>query len=100
MINHAWREFACNNGGPGSSYLDACHCGANTADADDAQAAAEGIRALLKGERDSFSLEYPCHSPEAERSFLMHAAPIKHPSGGVVISHIDVSAWKQRQESG
>jgi two-component system CheB/CheR fusion protein len=104
MINRAWRDFACNNGdpdlarsGPGSSYLDACQSGANATDAEHARAAADGIRALLKGERQSFSLEYPCHSPDAERWFLMHAAPIQHPSGGVVVSHIEISGWTGRQ---
>jgi len=103
MINRAWREFACSNGnpdlnscGPGSSYLEACQSG-DAIDADHARAAAEGIRALLDGARESFSLEYPCHSPNTKRWFLMHAAPIQHPSGGVVVSHVDISAWSQRQ---
>ncbi|NEX17016.1 MAG: chemotaxis protein CheR [Halochromatium sp.] len=102
MINRAWRDFACANGdpqlansGPGSSYLDACQSGANAADADYAKAASDGIRALLNGECQHLSLEYPCHSPEVERWFVMHAAPIQHPSGGVVVSHIDISAWNQ-----
>ncbi|MEA3639479.1 MAG: chemotaxis protein CheB [Lamprobacter sp.] len=105
MINHAWRNFARNNGdpelsnsGPGSSYIDACQYGAAATDADYAKAAADGIRALLNGERSELSLEYPCHSPETERWFLMHAAPIQHPSGGVVVSHIDISAWKHQRD--
>jgi len=103
MINRAWREFACANGdprlansGPGSSYLDACQSGANAADADYAKAASDGIRALLNGDCQHLSLEYPCHSPEVERWFVMHAAPIQHPSGGVVVSHIDISTWNRR----
>jgi two-component system CheB/CheR fusion protein len=102
MVNRAWREFACDNGdpdasttGPGSSYLDACQAGASGADGEQARSAADGIRALLNGERDRFSMEYPCHSPEVERWFVMHAAPIKHPSGGVVVSHIDITPWNR-----
>ncbi|MCF8003242.1 MAG: PAS domain-containing protein [Chromatiaceae bacterium] len=103
MINHAWRDFACSNGdseltnsGLGSSYLDACQSSAGTSDAEYAMAAADGIQSLINGERSQFSLEYPCHSPEVERWFVMHAAPIQHPSGGVVVSHIDISAWNRQ----
>ncbi|WP_462320744.1 chemotaxis protein CheB [Halochromatium sp.] len=105
MINRAWREFACNNGdpeltnsGPGSSYLEACQYDANVTDADYAKAAADGIRELLNGKRSHLALEYPCHSPEVNRWFLMHAAPIQHPSGGVVVSHIDISAWNRERD--
>jgi two-component system CheB/CheR fusion protein len=38
-------------------------------------------------------MQYPCHSPDTERWFLMHAKPIDHPAGGVVISHTDISPW-------
>ncbi|MBK5931317.1 chemotaxis protein CheB [Halochromatium salexigens] len=105
MVNRAWRAFACGNGdpeltnsGPGSSYLEACQSGANASDGDYAKKAAEGLQALLTGERERFSMEYPCHSPEIERWFLMHAAPIQHPGGGVVVSHIDISAWKRAED--
>ncbi|MFP4601327.1 MAG: chemotaxis protein CheB [Halochromatium sp.] len=107
MVNRAWRAFACGNGdpdltssGPGSSYLDACQSSANATDSDYAERAANGLRALLAGERERFSMEYPCHSPEIERWFLMHAAPIRHPGGGVVVSHIDISAWKHDEQAG
>ncbi|MBK1703984.1 chemotaxis protein CheR [Halochromatium glycolicum] len=106
MINHAWRAFACGNGdpnlqasGPGSSYLEACQSGTNASDAEYAQAAAEGLQALLNDEREQFSMEYPCHSPDLERWFVMHAAPIKHPARGVVVSHIDISAWNRGRTS-
>ena len=33
--------------------------------------AAEGIRRVLCGEQEHFSLEYPCHSPDIQRWFMM-----------------------------
>ena len=102
MVNRAWRDFACSNGdpdllvsGPGSSYIDACQSGANASDAAYAKSAADGIKALLQRQRDHFSMEYPCHSPDVQRWFLMHAAPIRHPDRGIVVSHIDISAWNR-----
>jgi len=38
-------------------------------------------------------MKYPCHSPEHERWFLMHAAPIEHLAGGIIVSHLDISEW-------
>jgi two-component system CheB/CheR fusion protein len=99
VINRAWREFARANGDPnltrsgiGCDYLSAC--GVDTGqDAPFAARASEGIQALLARRSTGFSMKYPCHSPEQERWFLMHAAPIRHPAGGIIVSHIDISEW-------
>jgi len=38
-------------------------------------------------------MQYPCQVAESRRWFLMHVAPVVHPGGGAVVSHLDVSAW-------
>ncbi|EXJ15745.1 chemotaxis protein CheB [Imhoffiella purpurea] len=93
MVNSSWRRFAAENGDPelkrsgiGVNYLDVC-------DQEEDSEASEGIAKILSGESDSFALEYPCHSPDEERWFVMHVAPIDHPNGGVVVSHIEVTKW-------
>ncbi len=77
-VNHAWREFAeANPPCPpnhwlGSNYFDICrNAGGN--DAEEANSFAEGIRAVLHGEREQFMLEYPCHSPTEKRWFIGRA---------------------------
>lgn len=99
QVNRAWREFAEQNGdrgmahsGPGCNYLDVCRI-QNGADAEVAQAVLDGIRRVLSGETQHFSVEYPCHSPTERRWFLMHVAPVRHPAGGVVVSHVNITAW-------
>jgi two-component system CheB/CheR fusion protein len=99
MVNRAWRRFADQNGDPslaatgvGSDYLAVCDVD-GCDDAPYAERAREGLRAVLAGRQPSFSMQYPCHSPDTERWFLMHAKPIDHPAGGVVISHTDISPW-------
>jgi two-component system CheB/CheR fusion protein len=103
MVNNAWRQFAKDNTDPaitkigigsgiGSDYLAACDVQEGP-DAVYAKRAHEGIRSVLAGLESSFSMEYPCHSPDEERWFLMHAAPIMHPAGGIIVTHVNISRW-------
>lgn len=101
MVNKAWCDFAEKNGdrglahtGPGVSYLDVCRVKTGP-DSETAAAAREGIRQLLSGELTHFSIKYPCHSPTERRWFLMHAVPVKHPNAGLVISHVNITAWME-----
>ena len=73
--------------------------GATGACADEAGAASEGVRAVLNGERDVFSLEYPCHSPDKERWFLMRVTRI--PGAGAaraIVSHENITERRQAEE--
>ncbi|WP_296809450.1 chemotaxis protein CheB [Thiocapsa sp.] len=99
LVNRAWSEFAAANGDPdlkvsgvGSNYLSACEGGSGD-ESPGGRTAAEGIRAILDGRREAFAMEYPCHSPHERRWFAMHVARIRHPGGGVIVSHINVSQW-------
>ncbi|HMX27908.1 MAG TPA: PAS domain S-box protein [Blastocatellia bacterium] len=99
--NEAWNKFACENclvgfhSGLEENYLDVCRRAAGP-DAVEAQAALDGIQAVLNGSQSSFSLEYPCHSPDEERWFLMTVTPLKGLQG-VVVSHINVTAQKNAE---
>ncbi|WP_373510926.1 PAS domain-containing protein, partial [Thiocapsa sp.] len=106
LVNRAWREFAAANGDPylkvsgvGSNYLSACE-GGSGGDNPGGRTALEGIRAVLEGRRQAFAMEYPCHSPQERRWFSMHVAPIRHPGGGVIVSHINVSQWADAGNEG
>ena len=103
LVNEAWRRFAAINGnpaltacGPGTNYLKTC---AGATD-EHAHRAFEGLRKTLAGEIDTFSMEYPCHSETQERWFLMYAAPIRHPAGGAVVSHFDITGWVKEGRHG
>jgi PAS domain S-box-containing protein len=106
-VNEAWSGFAaCNGAVPGlvkavgSDYLAPLDSvDAASPEAADARAAAEGIRDVLSGRRPLFTLEYPCHSPTQRRWFLMHAAPLRGPGGGAVVSHVDISERRSAEES-
>ena len=96
MVNTGWIRFAAENGGRvdaqtwiGVNYFDSCALDA-IVDGDFAHSAVAGIGRVLRREIPAFSLEYPCHSPEQERWFVMLVAPTG--ADGAVVTHVDVSA--------
>ncbi|WP_254279904.1 bacterio-opsin activator domain-containing protein [Haloarcula marina] len=93
FTNRAWREFAGVDRGEmqGVNYFET-----SDVEADEyAGRAVEGIKAVIDGERDLFTLEYPCHSPEEKQWFLMRVAPLpEEEAGSVVVAHIDITQRK------
>jgi signal transduction histidine kinase len=99
--NAAWQAFAAANGyrgdpsSVGENYLAACDV-----DAPAAAAAAAGIREVLDGDRQTATVEYPCHGPDEKRWFVMRAGALDH--GGrahAVVIHLDVTERKLAQLS-
>ena len=102
-VNDTWTAFARANGGHdmtggvGTNYVAVCQC-ATGAFCDEAPAVVEGIRAVLRGDRPVFEIEYPCHAPTQQRWFLLTAAPLRHAAGGAIISHLDITARKRNED--
>lgn len=105
-VNQPWLDFGLNNGGPapltgaGANYLDVCAAAAATEP--DAASMLTGIRAVMRGERNEVTLEYPCDTPQRARWFVARVTPL--PGGNpkrrrVVISHEDITTRKQAEES-
>ena len=91
-VNEAWRRFARANGAGtldymGWNYLAVCEQGPGPGPL----AAAAGIRAVMTGAEKQFSLQYPCHAPDAERWFRMRVSPLSGARRGVVVSHHDIT---------
>ena len=98
-VNSTWRGFAAANGAPaalqagvGIDYFAACRAAAEREP--QAGAALAGMQAVLKGEQPQFALEYPCHSPDAQRWFALTVRPLKGERKGLVASHFDITARK------
>jgi signal transduction histidine kinase len=96
--NRAWREFAAENGitesqdHVGVSYLAVTEAATRKAEDGDAERAATGIRSVLSGDCERFTMEYPCHSPTERRWFRLLAAPLTTCDGRfVVVAHDDVT---------
>jgi diguanylate cyclase (GGDEF)-like protein/PAS domain S-box-containing protein len=108
-VNERWRRFALDNAGEagtpaprtevGADYLAICEADTDTSSHSGVNAC-RGIRAVLDGSLDSFSLEYPCDSPCEQRWFSMIAMPLgPDATDGVVITHTEVTALKQAQQA-
>ncbi|MEO8482747.1 MAG: PAS domain-containing protein [Acidobacteriota bacterium] len=100
LVNDSWRRFATANAlqGPefavGLNYLDVCDR-ATGEWSDHAKDAADGIRSILRGEVQAFSLEYPCHSPATQRWFNLVVAPLSDGLlSGALVMHVDITARK------
>jgi PAS domain S-box-containing protein len=93
FTNRAWQEFASADEGElqGVNYF-----GTTDVDADEyAGEAVEGIEAVISGEQELFTLEYPCHSPDEKQWFLMRVAPLPpEEDGSAVVAHIDITQRK------
>ncbi|MEF8787418.1 MAG: bacterio-opsin activator domain-containing protein [Haloarculaceae archaeon] len=96
FTNKAWDEFAGvgpNERGElvGVNYFESM----DTEGDEYAARALDGLIAVIDGDREVFTLEYPCHSPSEKRWFLMRAAPLPdHDEGSVVVAHIDITQRK------
>ncbi len=108
LVNAAWERFAAANAGQttpasqqawvGADYLEVCRS-ASGPDSDEAEAAAEGITAVLAGEKTLFTLEYPCHGPDEERWFQMAVTPLRSRDGGAVVVHANVTERRRAEDA-
>jgi len=103
-INQAWRRFAEENGGDGkrllvgANYLTICQPGMDLPANQSVAVAFQGITAVKSGKQPSFHLEYPCHSPAAQRWFSMHVWPLAGSDKGVVVAHENITERKLAEE--
>ena len=98
-INDAWRHFAEQNQGrlsalsEGSNYLEVCEKASATGD-ELATKALAGIRGVMSKKISFFEMEYPCHSPNEQRWFLMRVIPLVDGSGQIKIAHLNITSQK------
>jgi diguanylate cyclase (GGDEF)-like protein len=102
-VNRAWLMFAVDNGGQpentgvGVNYFDLCARSA-AAGCQDAQRAADGLRAVLAGCTVHSEVEYPCPSPAVNRWFLLRITPLAGDLTGAVMSHVNITRRKMAEQ--
>jgi diguanylate cyclase (GGDEF)-like protein/PAS domain S-box-containing protein len=104
-VNESWRQFSIANQmrgipdcGIGLNYLEICDK-VHGEDAPEAHHAAAGIRSVLSGGAQSFSLESKCNSPEDQRWFLLTVAALAGDHlKGVIVMHLNITVAKQARE--
>ncbi|MEI7704931.1 MAG: PAS domain S-box protein [Deltaproteobacteria bacterium] len=102
--NASWRSFSAGNQGAldrtaeGVSYIGACER-ASGSDAEEGRRFGQRLRALLAGEIESFSVEYPCHSPTTERWFLAQVTRfLERGCARALVVHKDLTEQRRREE--
>lgn len=103
FFNRAWDEFGHNNGYLSTSWLETNYlkvCDDAAAAGDEfGENASKGIREVLQRKLEVFHLEYPCHSPDEKRWFMMRASPFKlEGEKYIVISHQNITERKIIEE--
>ncbi|MGZ0746834.1 ATP-binding protein [Haloparvum sp. AD34] len=101
VVNEAWRRFADANHGidedywVGENYLEISRGAFGDARASEVVA---GLEAILAGDEAPLRVEYPCHSPEKQRWFLLEAAGFTYDGERyAVIVHFNVTDRKQAE---
>jgi len=106
LVNKAWKRFAAENSSSptddleeGANYLTACD-NVQGEDRECARLVAAGIRAILRDEKDTFTFEYPCHSPREQRWFIGTATKLVSDTdyGNVVVAHHNITERKQLEK--
>ena len=96
-INNSWYNFAANNPEilltnvlAGANYLDVCSNAASDGE-NTAANAFDGIQSLISGEKLSYEIEYPCHTPATKRWCMLTANKIGDKGNHIVLAHSDVT---------
>ncbi len=107
-VNRRWDELlaqghgAAASGSVGANYLDACVRSAAGGDASAGRFLA-GLRSVIDGAQERFSMEYPCAMPDGLHWFLGSVVAFT-PSGEAdaprhcVITHIDITERRSAEE--
>jgi len=100
MVNRAWRHYALAfsklpgkmppNSDVGVNYFEISSLDSEAPDSASACQAVNGIRAVLSGKTEAFTLRYPCHSPEQQFWYTMMVTPLMwQGQRGVLVIHRD-----------
>ena len=99
IVNQAWRNFYEKNfpghsdSSPGTNYLAVCDQ-ATGPGSEQAASMAAGIRSVIEGERDTFVMEYPCHSKTEQHWFVARVTRFQTDNRYAVVSHQDITDRK------
>ncbi len=104
-VNRAWRMFAAENDMPpeasliGENYFAVCET-ARGGWSEEAMPFLRGLQQVLAGELPDFELEYPCHSPEEQRWFVVRVTPYADAARRMaVVSHFNITERKAGEEA-
>ena len=100
-VNRCWEQFSTENGGEKGAYLGAKYLHMVPTGVDVVlDRIHRRLARLIDGHDRVMELEYPCHSPDRKRWFLMRALRF-HGNGqeSILVIHTDITARRLAEES-
>lgn len=102
FTNKAWHTFSMENKGDyartgiNNNYLSTCEAvkGQETKMAKDAK---HGIQQVIDRNLDYFELEYPCHSPNENRWFILRVTQVEGNPDLTLLAHINITNRKNAE---
>jgi signal transduction histidine kinase/ActR/RegA family two-component response regulator len=101
-VNAAWKAFGMENGadaatraGVGYDYLQACAGNGSN----QGMRLIKELAAVLSGDSQGFTTEYPCHGNHVKRWFIMQVSALTAPWKGAVISHFKITERVQAERA-
>ncbi len=98
-VNLEWSAFAAENGGSaeliagvGLNYLEVCQRAA--VDDTEVEELLAGIISVQQRVLPVYSAEYSCHSPTEQRWFIVYVVPLENSTGGIVLTHLNITSRK------
>ena len=99
-VNDPWLHYAAEHGalptdriGVGANYFAAC-ARSHGPDATVAAEAARGLREVLEGRREQFTLDYACDTPTGRWPYRMQVSALGGPVRQALVSHVQLGALK------
>jgi signal transduction histidine kinase/HAMP domain-containing protein len=102
-VNDSWQQFSLENDddffkvGVGENYLDICRRSIGP-HANYAKEALQGVRSILSGFSDNFSMEFNHYKNKKDQWFLLTSVLLNGEAGGVIITHIDITGRKRMEK--
>jgi PAS domain S-box-containing protein len=102
-VNEEWRKFGEDNDiAIGYSHLNTNYIEVSEKslgrERTQGKQMAEGLKQILSGKIEYFSMEYPCDSPTEKRWFKAEVRPFKsNEQNGAVVMHFDISERKRAE---
>ena len=95
MVNRAWQTRAAESADPAREYPPV-GVGYMLGGPAVTAAVREGITRVATGQTETFCIPCPWCPAEGRSGYLIRVAPVRHPAGGVMISHFDLGRCATR----
>jgi len=104
-VNSAWRRVGLENAADdprahvGFNYLQVCDSATGPRSLE-APAVAQAMRDVIAGKRAEYHCEYPCHSPDTQRWFMMHLTCFSSDGAlRLVVIHDEITERKRFEDA-